>query len=145
MPTETKQTRPLPTPDCIEVVNTDDTLDMATKAIAMLQQKTLTADKKTQIVAVNKTMAETIAAYKTHDSRLHEHPHTECHEAFQIIKQELAEIRISMASKDKTYVQIAAMAPPYSNDPNYIPQATEACGSKEEICRVPDYSLSKRR
>ena len=66
---------------------------------------------------------------KTRDYQPNEHSHYECREVFQSIKQELAEIRTSMASNAvKTYPQIAAAAPLFTmpqNTPPRQPQLTQ--------------------
>jgi len=138
--TTNQQNGPPPIPDCIEVVNIDDILDKATKATEMLQQKALTVDKKAEIMAIIKTMAETIAAFKTRNSHPHEHPHKQphehphdkCHEAFQSIKQELAEIRVSIASNTKTYAQIAATALPTPATQITSPRQLELTQARKE-------------
>ena len=112
---------PSPIPNSAEMTNIDDILDNATKAMETLQQKALAADKKVEIANLIKAMAETIVTLKTRDHQPNEHSHYECHEAFQSIKQELAEIRASMSSNLKTYAQRAAAAPPFHNAAKYTP------------------------
>src|SRR5437762_439625 len=97
-PTQEQPNGPLPPPDPIEAANIDSILNNAANAIATLQQKTIAADKKAEIASVIKAMVETITTLKRRDHQPHqhphhEHPHHECREAFESIKQELAEFR----------------------------------------------------
>ena len=127
-----QQQGPLPTPSSAETTNIDDILDNATKAMETLQQKALAADKKVEIANLIKAMAETIVTLKTRDHQPNEHSHYECHEAFQSIKQELAEIRASMSSNVKTYAQIAAAAPPFTTPQNIPPRQPQLTQVRKE-------------
>ena len=123
---------PSPIPNSAEMTNIDDILDNATKAMETLQQKALAADKKVEIANLIKAMAETIVTLKTRDHQPNEHSHYECHEAFQSIKQELAEIRASMSSNLKTYAQRAAAAPPFTTPQNIPPRQPQLTQVRKE-------------